>query len=249
MRQRRRLGPALLVAALGCLALGVLLPGGAEAADGQRVQVSVDGAAFSATPTAPAFDLSGLVPGDSHTAVIGVRSGFRLPSALTVRVVDVAASDDGCTPAESAVDAGCGSGPGQLGARAEITLALGQRSDGPFRDVWTGSPDRLASGVDLPGRVAVTGTEFVRMTAALPASVGNEVQTDRYAFGVRVELTTTAGVAGVQTGPGTGGTSAGRSSAGGPLAYTGVSIALFAAGLALLLVGGALTAAARPAPR
>lgn len=235
---RRRWGLAALAAALCCLVLGVLLPPSADAAAGGRVQISLPGKSFTARPSGSLFQVGGLAPGTSTSALLGVRSGFGGDTTLRLRLLDVHNDDNGCTAAEARIDHSCGVGGGDLGTAVVFTLATSKSRSGTFATAWTGTVAQLQQGVATDVVLRAHAQRWLRVTAALPAAVGNEVQSDTFGFRLRVELEAASGVAGVSVGPRT---SHGASGHGvDSLAYTGASVALLTLGGALLLVAGLL---------
>lgn len=235
---------AWLVAVV-CLAFGFLLPGVAGAEHAGNVLLSVDNAAFTPTPTGPLFDTSELVPGRSLGASLGVRSGFGVGTKLTLSLIDVHDDDNGCTPQESIVDTTCGKGQGELGATVVITIDFAPKQAGPYRTVWTGSPDQLVQSVAVDPAMPAKGERWLRITAAVPPDTGNAIQTDSIDFGVRAVLSGNGAnghsdIAGEHTA--SGGAHHTNSDGVGALAVTGVSVVLFVVGaLSLVVAGTAMT--------
>ena len=119
-----------------------------------------------------------------------------------------------------------------------FTLATSANQSGTFVTAWTGTVAQLQLGAATQVVLRAHAQRWLRVTAALPAAVGNEVQSDTFGFRLRVELEAASGVAGVSVGPRT---SHGASGHGvDSLAYTGASVALLTLGGALLLVAGLL---------
>lgn len=234
----RRWGIAALAAALCCLVLGVLLPPSADAAGGGRVQVSLPGQSFTAHPSGSLFQVGGLAPGAATSAVLGVRSGFGGDTALRLKLLDVHDDDNGCTPAETAVDHSCGVGGGDLGAAVVFTVATSTTRSGTFAPAWTGTVAQLKQGAATQVVLRAHEQRWLQVTAALPATVGDEIQSDTLGFRLRVELAASSGIAGVSVGPGD---SHGASGHGvDSLALTGASVSLLTVGGVLLLLAGVL---------
>ena len=238
----RRIGAYCALVASLCVGAGLALPASAHAEQGGHVLLSVNGADFTTMPADPLLDTRSLSPGRALTAQLGVRSGFGVGTKLTLSLIDVHDDDNGCSAAESEVDQTCGAGQGDLGARLAMTVDLATKQTGPFRTVWSGSADQLAQSVALDGAVPAKGERWLKLTAAVPASVGNIVQSDSIIFGVRVVLSGNGAhggsdVAGEHTGsrsPSSHGTEG--------LATTGFSVVLLVVGAVSLLVAGTMMA-------
>lgn len=233
-----RAGVVLVVSAGLCLVAALLLPSAVAARSG-LVQVAVNGEAFTSTPTQPLLDVNGLVPGRSSTGRFGVRSGLASAGSLRLRLIEPHDDDNGCAPPEALVDKSCGTGGGELASALVVGVDVAATPTAAATRVWTGTAAQLERGVDTLVGVPAGGQRWVTVTATLPGSVGNAVQSDTLSFRTRIELATTAGVAGVTTNrPGT------HSSGTAGLAVTGssrvalvVAAALLVAGLAALLAG------------
>jgi hypothetical protein len=251
----RRAGLLCLVLAGLCLALGLAWPGNAGADGSGKVLLSVDGAAFSAHPDGALVDIAGLSPGESVSGRLGVRSGFGVGVRLSVGLIDVHDDDNGCTTAEARVDATCGARQGELADRLVMTISSAAQATGRHRVVWTGSAKQLEHAVTLDGVLPAGGERWLSVTAALPAAVGNIVQSDTLTFGVRVVL---AGN-GVRGGSAVDGTHTGIDAAAtgdqpaghgvDALATTGFATVLFLVGALALIGGGCLLAVAGRARR
>lgn len=234
----RQRGSALVTAAaILCLLIGAF---GANAAadDNGKVQLSVGGRGFTANPVGPLLDTSGLAPGTSAAATLGVRSRFAVATELSVRLTHVHDDDNGCNPAEAAVDSTCGAGQGDLGHAAVATLEVATAERGSYRPVWRGAAERLVGGVAAGLTVPGHADRWLRLTVAVPPQVGNVIESDTFTFGLRVVL---AGN-GASGGSGVGGVDTGGHSGNGTggLAATGFSTVLFVSGGALLLLAGAM---------
>jgi hypothetical protein len=234
MRALRRWAAALAAAALVCLGGG--LAWAATTTGDPALQVSVGGAAFTDRPAGPLFAADNLAPGASTAAVLGVRSrGSAEP--LTLRLL----------PGDSA---------GALARAVTFTVEVGDTAAGPFRTVWRGSAAGLGAGVGTGALVGSRADRWIRLTAAVPASSGNEVAGAALHFGLRVQLSAVdgSGTGGVSVGGAEGpaggsGTGGGVQAPGGsgtdgvsigPISATGVPLALLLAGAGLLGGAGAL---------
>lgn len=226
----------LLGSAATCLLAGLFLPQSAGAARDGGLQVALPGQGF-AGPSGDAFDVRALTPGQSASLVLRVRLPVHVGGELWLRFIDVHEDDNGCTPAEALVDRSCGLGGGELGGALTFAASSASDREGTYTVRWVGTVADLQRGADI-GMLLPNAARWIRLTAALPTSAGNDVQSDSLAFRLRVELQTTQGVAGVAVGP--GGTS--HDHGGLPLAYTGVSTALLVLGGLMLLSAGALIA-------
>ncbi len=270
MSGRMRAVGFVLVGVAGLALLVAILNPGAAEASGEHVSISIVGGdqGFTTHPAGALVDTKGLVPGRSVSGTMGVRSDFAESSELRIQLVEVADDDNGCAPAEAAVDRTCGRDQGELGAALVCTLDVATSEDGTYRPTWTGSATQLAQGVPAAEGIAAGETRWVRLTVNLPFSSGNETQTDTYGFGVQVIVQTTSGTGGVEIGGGNGsaggpGGGAGNGSAGSArggsgngvagasgnqtgLAFTGTQIVLLISTGALLIAGGlVLVAGAR----
>lgn len=241
---RRRVVAAALLA-VGMWALGQW----PAAASPAGIEVDVAGTGFTASPSANLIDVSRLVPGASASGVLGVRNTTSNPVSVTLQFVDVHASENGCTHPERAAADGChASGPGQLRDALRFTISLGSGRSGPYSATWTGTVAALQRGVGLGGELPADGTQWVRLTAGLPGSTGNEVQSDTFGFDLRVALSG-AGAATASSGFGVAGVStvhgmslgSGASASGG-LSFTGIPTLFMVGAGMLFIVCGALIA-------
>jgi hypothetical protein len=248
----------LLVLALGCLIGGLGWAGSVRAAGDDAVQVAVGGAAFTDHPAGGLLDVSGLAPGGSVSVTFGVRTSATVPESLALTSVSTRNDENGCGAAEAAVDHTCTGRTGELGLELAFTIVAGLGPSGPYRQVWQGSAAMLGGGVGTGVSVAAGADRWIRLTATVPASAGDEIEGDAFLFALRVQLTGSApGGGGVTIGaghqPASGGVAgtgahAGRGHAGGVVlggvSLTGRPLALFLAGAALLGGAGALLALA-----
>ena len=233
---------ALSVAAAlaGPAAIAVATP--SSASDGQ---ISINtGAGWTQNPSAPLFDATGIVPGWTSSAVLGVRSDASSTTALVLSTTDIVDDENGCTRDESQVDTTCtGTDAGELGHSIVLAVYADPAGDGAFASTptWTGTIDALAQGTTLAPALAPGATNNYKITAELPLSAGNATQSDRIAFDVLVRLNGLPGGVAVE---GTKFTRHGSSPLGaiaGHLPFTGpLAMRFAAAGLSLLLLGCAL---------
>ena len=236
---RVRAVPILLIVGLCCLLAALLLPGSAGAEGPHDVEVSVAGAPFTPDSPQPLLDVSSLAPGEQTSAVLGVRSTMRVPGLLYLRMHGVRDDDGGCVPPERAVDTTCGSGEGDLGHLLGFTVATAPDRQGPYTARWSGSADDLEGTVNTHLNIASGGTQWVLMTANLPARAGRQVESDLFRFALEVIVRGRDG----EGASGVGGEHThhpGSSGGGPPLAFTGVAVTMLAGAGALLLIVGLL---------
>jgi hypothetical protein len=150
------------------------------------LDVPGDGLGFRNGPFDPLLLTDGLAPGDSGTAVVGVRSDGGPASDLSLRFLQIADLDPECSPAEAPVDASCGTGPGELGEDVIFDISADlddDEDDDEFGSpVFSGTVGDLADGIPLGGSLVAGEEWFFRVTARLPLSSGNETMTDSLAF-------------------------------------------------------------------
>jgi hypothetical protein len=248
-RPLRRVTALAAASLLAVAAFSASVP--AAAADSHRLLVDIsDGHGFTAHPHGPLLDMNRLAPGLSTGATMGVRNASKERARLTLSVDDVVDDDNGCNRPEGRVDRGCGAGEGELGDQLVIDVASSTSKHGRFAPVWRGLLAQMTKGVRAGGRMSPSGTRWLRITATLPSGSGNETQTDRVGFDLRVTLSmaTDAETVDVQ------GTKVGHHSSGpgavlgglGNLAPTG-ALLLLPLLVGLFLVAGGL--ALRPASR
>jgi hypothetical protein len=162
----------------------------------------------------------------------GETSSLRLTSTA---VVD---DENGCNRPESLVDATCsGDNTGELGR--EMTFTVSASAD-PQSPLWGGTLYDLEHGVVLDSGVAPDQVDDFIIKAELPASSGNETQTDRLAFTLVIGLNGAPGVA-VEGTKITRNPPSTLDQIASHLPFTGSpAMRLAAAGLSLLLAGTAL---------
>jgi hypothetical protein len=243
MTRSLRAVAALLVAGLCCVLAALLLPGSADADTSHDVEVSVAGGPFVPFSTSPLLDTSTLAPGRSTAAILGVRSGMHQRAELFLRMYAVHDDDNGCAPPESAVDTTCGRGEGDLGRLLTFTLETADEQDGQYTPIWSGTANQLEGAVNTDLTLLPQDTRWVRMTAALPADAGAQVESDSFGFALSAILrgksgSGETGIGGEHTHKHHHGTDGA-----GPLADTGVAMTLLAGAGVLLIVVGLLVLA------
>jgi hypothetical protein len=162
------------------------------------VEVSIGGDPFTAAPSKSLMTLDDLAPGSLESAVMGIRNTTSATGSITFKFVDATSSENGCTPAELALDPSCDpNGPGQLPTALTFEIARSASQAGPFAPVWIGTVGTLEGpGVTVDKSLAAynpangDGTEWMQLTVSLPLWAGNELQSDTFSFGASVELTT-----------------------------------------------------------
>lgn len=241
MNRLRKLGILGVLAAFACLGLALLGTNSASANRNGKVQLSVQGAAFSAHPVGPFVDTNRLAPGRGFHGLLGVRSRFGVATRLSLQLTDVRDDDNGCPPPEARIDATCGRGQGELARHLRVTVSAAAVPGGSYSRVWSGRASALERSATLHLRMPAKADRWLRISGEVPRNVGNIIETDTLHFGLQVVL---AG-SGVHGGSGVNGqrTHGGHrpaSSWSSALADTGVATDLFVTGAALLVGFGAL---------
>jgi hypothetical protein len=175
------------------------------------------GQGFTTAPRGPLIDMTQLAPGLSTSAVMGVHNGFRSTSALYLAFDNV-------------VEHGAAGSARSLLDELRINISLGASRSARYTQVWSGSMRQLAHAVAIDDAVRAGTDQWVRVTAALPMTVGDEVESSVIGFGIHVQLDSASGSDGVEVG------SQRHHSGLGGLASTGVSVVLLTIG-AMLLIG------------
>lgn len=187
--------------------------GTAGAADFGSLDVDVEGGTHL-------FDSYEMYPGSSTESLVTLTNTGDGSAVVSMRVVDAVSDDNGCTPPESRVDTTCGDGEGELAA--DVVLTIEHDSDGAVPIVERAPLATLQEFV----RVADLGasqTQRFRFTLELPASSGNETQSDSLVFSVAfVTEATQLAQSVVPPGP-TGVTSVGARLSTGTLPQTGLT--------------------------
>lgn len=247
MNLLRKLGIVGVLAALACLSLALFGTNSASANRNGKVQLSVNGAAFSAHPDGPFVDTNHLAPGRGFHGLLGLRSRFAVPTRLSLQLSDVRDDDNGCPPSEARIDSTCGRGQGELARNLRVTISAAATAAGHYFRVWSGRASALERSTTLHLRMPAKTDRWLRISGEVPRDVGNIIESDTLHFGLRVVL---AG-GGVHGGSGVNGQRAQgghrpSSSGSSGLADTGVATDLFVTGAALLVgFGGLLIYAGR----
>lgn len=211
----------------------------ADSGAGIEINLPAHGTGFTRDPSGSLLDVSRMIPGDSASGVMGVRNGSGDPADLTISSDNVESDENGCEHAELREPGGCSPGKGQLGEKLLFTLGVATSQTGPYTTAWTGNAAELANGVQVGPKIGGGNALWVRMAAALPVSVGNEVQSDTYGFDLRITLESPAGTAALAVG-GLSASAAGPGSGGTGLAFTGTAVAMIGGAGLLLIVAGVL---------
>jgi hypothetical protein len=216
--------PTRVVSLLAAAALAVIGATGSAGAASSRagLQLEVPGGGFSAHPSRPLFDVVNLAPGMTVHGVLGIRNGATSGGSVTIVMRDLA-------PGSSA-----------LAGVLEFGLSVSAARAGDYTSIWSGRAAGLEQGVRVTNRLAARGTVWLRADATLPATAGNDLESSRLGFDLRVTLagpdgSSTVGVEGAGGEP----APAGASTTSLPL--TGVPAALLAAVAILLVLAGAVT--------
>lgn len=138
----------------------------------------------------PLFDVAGIAPGDSGSALITVTNPQGFPVTFSMVVTSLVNDDNGCgEPEERSGDTTCGAGGGELQDDLRILLFATGNSDRPIRNstlaAWTAQPAEDA--LSLTGHESRT----YRVEYQLPIGASNFVQSDlvSFAFSMRLDQT------------------------------------------------------------
>ena len=179
---------AALAVATG-LAVFLLGPASASAAGGVPIDI---GAGFTTNPAGPLLTLTNMIPGESASAVVGVRNLSNASADIALQLINVHDDEHGCTKSEALVDLTCGDpglGEGDLTNALVFTIDEGDAKAGPFTQTWTGGAATLvAAATDISASIPATSDRWLRITVSLPFASGNQTQTDTFGFGLRVFL-------------------------------------------------------------
>ena len=236
-----RLAPS--VVATGLAALGLLVTPGAAHAEVSHLSINL-GHGWQQDSTDPIFQLDSIAPGWSASRTMLVRNDSGEPAKLAFTADDIVDAENGCNAPESLVDTTCGPDQGELGHAVQFSLTVDPENDGTFEAAprWAGTLYDITSPRVIDADVPAHGTVGVRIHGILPfATTGNEVQTDRLGFGLRITLEQAGSVSAVEV----KGTKTSRPPSGevlGSLPFTGSRIdRMVASSLWLIIVGVALT--------
>lgn len=228
--------------------LAVVGTGPAMAATGGgagQVQINT-GSGWSTDITSPLFQLGGAVPGWQQSRSFEVRNDTAAPTEIGLQSDNVVERENGCMHGEAAVDSTCGADQGELGHTLRFSVYLGSAT----APAWSGSLYDLVTPIVLIQSLPPDSAETVRMTATVPWSTGDEIETDSVAFDL--------GIISQQSGPQVLGESVHRGGAGtatvsgagfpstSHLALTGLDLLLdVVAAFACIGAGGVLLVLAR----
>jgi hypothetical protein len=231
---------------VGVAAVGaglVAAPATAYAGDGQ---LSVDvGSGWAHDLSSPLFDIANIAPGWTQATTFRVRNGSDSAAALTLGASGIFELENGCMHSEAAVDPTCGADQGELGQELQLSVYTDADDTGVFAGTpsWTGTVHDLSQAAVVDRSLLPGGVEGIRLVASLPPSSGNETQSDRLDFRLRLTLDGVGSVSVLGTKTVRSST---RGGLGGVLPFTGTPSGQLMLGAAwLLLVGGALLAAGR----
>lgn len=212
----------------------------AWAGDGGSISVN-DGHGWQQDTTAPLFSLGQIIPGWQQVRTFEVRNDGTSPTEVALESTDVTERENGCIHGEAQVDQTCGSGQGELGHALQFSVSVGSATT----PSWTGTLYDLETPVVLSPALPTSGTETVHISADLPFTTGDEVETDTVGFDFRIDAEQDpTQVLGETVHRGNSGTvvmSGAEPQSPGQLAMTGIDLlAEIAAGLCLLSAGFAL---------
>lgn len=164
----------------------------AGAADGDLV-VTVDGGG-------PLFDADEVYPGYETVSNFRVRIAAGEAGTIGLRIINVVSDDNGCNRPEARVDTTCAPGEGELGD--QMMLAVERYvAPGVFEPLSGPTTlTTLSAGIVLEENLAAGVEQRYRVTMSLPATSGNETQTDTVRFQAEV-----FGAAVISVGPSFGG--------------------------------------------
>lgn len=152
-------------------------PAGAQS--GGRIEVEKVGGG-------PVFDFSEIYPGATLSSVVRVSNVGNEPGNLTMSAKDIV-DESRCSGAEVRAGIACGSGKGHLGEQVEFSIEHLPAGAGAVH-VWSGRIDQLDDVALPPSPLAAGSSEEYRLNAHLPATSGNETQSDLLGFDLRFDL-------------------------------------------------------------
>ena len=168
---------------------------------GRRLGALMVGMALVAMPTVALAQASGadrpltldrLAPGISRQGTLTVTNPSDQPVTVALTTLDLSDDDNGCVLSETRDgDTTCGDGGGELSRWLDVSIADGGET------LWSGRLTELDQDQRLPGELQPGETKELDVTVGLPFEAGNETQTDRVSFDLRIR---TIGVAGEQVG-------------------------------------------------
>jgi hypothetical protein len=195
--------------------IGLAFPSPAHA-DTTTISINT-GSGWVHDSSTPLFDVTRLAPGFTQTQTLMVRNDAADLGDLALSASDIVENENGCMHSEALVDSTCGATQGELGHELVFNVFLDPENDGSYQatPAWTGTLYDLAAPVSLLTGLPGGGIAGLRVVMTLPASSGNETQTDDVDFSFRLSLTG-AGVPGSPEGPPGSSSGPGDTSGSGP---------------------------------
>ena len=207
----------------------------AFAADGQILfDVAGDGEGFTDDPSAPLVSFHELAPGFSTSGEVKVKNDSDSTVDLVVQATNIRDDDNGCVRPESNYgDTTCGGGEGELGRWLGLTLTADEYGSSP-RQLWSGSIVDLESGAIVTEELRAGAVLSLEMAVRLPRAAGNDTMTDQTSWDLRWTAAADTGEMTTEIlGTELGTMSAGTGGAGIDIPFTGATVGL---GMALLAV-------------
>jgi hypothetical protein len=168
---------------------------------GRRLGALMVGVALVAMPTVALAQASGpdsaltldrLAPGISRQGTVSVTNPSDQPVTVALATLDLSDDDNGCVLSETRDgDTTCGETGGELSQWLDVSIAEGGQQ------LWSGRLTELDKDRRLPGVLDPGETKNLDVTVALPFEAGNDTQTDRVSFDLRIR---TIGVSGEDVG-------------------------------------------------
>ncbi len=181
------------------------------------------------------LDVADIAPGYEEAWLVTVINQRNEPVTLGVRVDELHNADNGCSVPGTRVDDTCDS-PGELGEHVQLRLG----TPGNLR-MFSAPLNEAVSGSGQIVTVPARGTAEVVIGLKLPATTGNEVQTDSVSF---VLVWRAEAIPSTSQWESEDGVPLQTAAAGTPgpaaLALTGAHVMLLAGAAVVLLAGGAL---------
>lgn len=187
-----------VVLAVATAVLLLMAPAMAHAeTGGLQIDIPGDGKSWVRDSEVPLLNADGIAPGMLRSGVLRIRNNSAKDASITLRALHIADDDRACTRPESRVDTTCGTGSGELGSQVRVRVYLGQARAGSFRTepAFSGSIYELGEAVTLTRSLAAAGERQMKLTLLFPPESGNETQTDRLSFDLRLAATQATGTA------------------------------------------------------
>lgn len=153
------------------------------------LDLAIDGQNGEATTH---FDVSNVAPGDSGNSAVNISNEGSLDGSVDVNLGAASNEENGMNEPEQAADS---DSDGELGDNANVSVYIDANQDGEFNtsdgDVWvTDGTINDVTGEDYDVNATLASGDEVDLVIdwEVPASAGNEVQSDSVAFDVTVEL-------------------------------------------------------------